>query len=66
MAIDLIYAVLRLSALVTGFALAAGLYLKGGWDAAAAALAIVAGMGFVLSLIALFVAGEGPSAPTPH
>jgi hypothetical protein len=64
MAIDLLYAVLRLSALVTGLALAAVLYLKGGWEAAAAALAIFAGMGFGLSLIVLLAAGDGTSAPT--
>jgi hypothetical protein len=64
MAIDLIYAVLRFSALMTGFALTAVLFLKGGWDAAAAGLAIVAGTGFVLSLVALVVAGDGASAPT--
>lgn len=64
MATDLIYAVVRVSALATVFAIVAVLRLTGGWEAAAAALAIVAGIGFVVGLIALLVAGDGTSAAT--
>jgi H+/gluconate symporter-like permease len=65
MSLDLVlYAAVRASAALTVLLVAAAMLLSGGWEAAVAALAIIAGMGGILSLIALLVAGEGTSDPT--
>jgi hypothetical protein len=61
MAIDLIYVAARLNAALTAVFLAAILFVTGGWQAAFAALAMFAGIGFALSAIALLVLGEGTS-----
>jgi hypothetical protein len=59
MSLDFIlYAVLRVSALATVLLLGATMFLTGGWEAAVAALAIGAGMAFVLSVFVLLAAGE--------
>jgi hypothetical protein len=65
MSLDLLlFAVLRASAAVTGLSLTAVLFLTGGWEAAVAALAIVAGMAFILSVVVLLAAGESGSPGT--
>jgi hypothetical protein len=60
----MLYAVLRVSGLVTALSLTADLFLTGGWEAAVAALAIVAGMAFTLSVVVLLAAGESGSPGT--
>jgi hypothetical protein len=65
MAVDLaIYVVFRLSGLLTALALAAVLFLKGGWEAAAAGLMLAVGMVFGLSFIALLMAQDRTSVQT--
>lgn len=58
------YFVFRVSGLLSVLAVTATLFVTGGWDAAAAAFAIAAGMVFVLSFIVLVTVGDGSSAPT--
>ena len=56
-----IYVIVLLSGFLTVLAFGAVLLLKGGWEAAATGLTLAAGMAFVLSFIALLVAGERTS-----
>jgi hypothetical protein len=62
MVIDLIYVAARLNAVLTTVSLGAVLFVTGGWQAAFAALAMFAGIGFALSAIALLALREGAPA----
>ena len=52
------YSAFLVSAVLLPVAFGATIVLHGGWDAAAAALAIVLGMALLTSLIALLAAGD--------
>jgi hypothetical protein len=60
------YVAFLVSAGLTIAALAAVILLHGGWEAGAAALALMAGLAFLVTLIALLTVGEGPSSPGPR
>jgi hypothetical protein len=60
MVIDLIYVAARLNGALATASLIAMLFATGGWQAAFAALAIFAGIGFGLSAIALLALRETP------
>jgi hypothetical protein len=61
MVIDLIYVASRVNAALATVALVGMLFATGGWQAALAALALFAGIGFVLGDIALLTLREGAS-----
>ena len=64
MVIDLIYIAARLNAALAIVSVVAVLLSTGGWQAAFAALAIFAGIGFALCAIALLAFREGaPGGP---
>jgi hypothetical protein len=67
MALDVVlYVLFRVNGLLTALALFAVVVLKGGWEAAAAGLAIAAGLACGLSFIALLVAQDRSSGPPRH
>jgi hypothetical protein len=60
----LLYIVFRVSGVAALLSFGAVIVLTDVWEAAFAALAIAAGMAFILSAIALLAAGEQASTPT--
>ena len=60
------YVMCLVSAALTLLAFGATMFLQGGWQSAAAAFAVLAGAGFLTSLISLRVTGERLASPAPR